>query len=83
MKKFLDEIVLDHMHQWAQVWSLVLLTYAVVVKADTIVMSLCGLVATLVTGTGVVHGWKEVQRIRTNGKEEPAPTPAGGFKPDV
>jgi hypothetical protein len=83
MKKFLDDEFWDRLHLWAQVWVLLLLTYAVVVKADAIVMYLCGLAATLVTGTGVVHGWKEVQRIRTNGKEGSPPAPIGGFKPEA
>jgi hypothetical protein len=84
MKKFLDNEFWDRLHLWAQVWVLLLLAYAVFVKADAIVMYLCGLVGTLVTGTGVVHGWKETQRIKINGKTtEPPALPAGGFKPDA
>jgi hypothetical protein len=85
VRKFWDDNFWDRLHLWAQVWVLFLLAYAVFVKAEAIVMYLCGLAGTLVTGTGVVHGWKETQRIKMGNGTPVAPPPptVGGFKPDA
>lgn len=101
---WINEHVFDHFHHWAAVWAVILLTWAVHrVFSDkvpsfaagyvgTVMVALVGLVTTLVTAPGLVHGWKATMQTkyqaanaaagRTEDPAPPAPKPveAVGFR---
>ena len=75
--KWLKANVFDCWHSWAAIWTMVLLTYTVIKKPES-VSALSVLVATMFTAAGSIHAWKETTRMKNGNGNTP---PTMGFKP--
>ena len=79
---FLKDYIINYWHFWSAVWALVLLSYAVASGKEGIVIALVGLVGSMFTATGVIHGWKDTVRTKNSGGAGTKLPVDGGFKPE-
>lgn len=77
MKAWLKAEVYDRWHLWASIWTMLLLTWAVIhCSSEGIVVALVSLAGTMFGVTGAVHGWKETTRTKAQGNGDL------GFRPE-